>query len=101
MNDLALQVADVDHVEVDESDGPDARGREIHRRRRAQPACADAEHARGLQPLLAFYADLGQHQVAAVALELARVSSAATILRRSRSDFTRALFPWRFATSFA
>src|SRR5204863_3322577 len=44
-------------------------GGEIHRDRRAEAAGADAEHLRGLQPLLPFEADLRKNQVAAVALD--------------------------------
>ena len=40
------------------------------RRRGADPAEADDGHARGLQPLLAGAADLGQDQVAGVAFDL-------------------------------
>ena len=43
---------------------------QIERRRRAQPAGADDQHPGGLQPLLARAADLAQHQVAGVALDL-------------------------------
>src|SRR5437879_2491784 len=41
---LALQVAEVDDVEVDEAERSDAGGGEIHRDRRAKAACADAQH---------------------------------------------------------
>ena len=46
VDDLALQVAEVDDVEVDEPQRADAGRGEIQRRGRAQPAGADAQHAR-------------------------------------------------------
>ena len=70
VDDLALQVADVDRVVVHEADRADAGRREVHRRRRSQAAGADAEHARGLEPLLPFDAHLGQRQVPAVSQHL-------------------------------
>ena len=72
VDDLTLQVAEVDDVEVDDAESADARRGEIERRRRAEPAGADAEHARRLQPPLPFLADFRQQQVPAVALPLAR-----------------------------
>ena len=68
VNDLPLQVADVDAIEVDETERADAGGGEIQRRRRSETAGADAEHARRLQPPLPLHADFRQQQVAAVAL---------------------------------
>ena len=70
MDDLTLQVADVDRVFVDEADRPDTSRREVHRRRRSQAAGADAEHARGLEPLLPFDADVGKREVTAVSQHL-------------------------------
>ena len=72
VDDLPLQVAEVDDVEVDEAERADAGRGEIERRRRAEPARADAQHARRLQPPLPFLADFGQQQVTAVALPLAQ-----------------------------
>ena len=70
VNDLALQVAGVDDVEVDQADGADAGSGEVERERRAESAGADAEDLRGLQLLLALHAHLGQDQVARVARDL-------------------------------
>ena len=70
VDDLALQVAGVDDVEVDEAERADAGRGEVERERRAEAAGADAEDAGGLQLLLAFHADLGQDQVARVAGDL-------------------------------
>src|SRR5207244_3324498 len=46
VRDLPLQVRQVDGVEVDDPQLPHARRGEVHRDRRAEPACADAQHAR-------------------------------------------------------
>ncbi len=70
VDDLALQVGDVDHVVVDDADRADAGGGEVERGRRAEPACAEQEHLGVEQLLLTVGADLGQQQVAAVALAL-------------------------------
>ncbi len=70
VDDLALQVAGVDDVEVDEAQRADAGRGEIKSQGRAESAGADAEHARGFQLLLALHAHLGQDQVARVAGEI-------------------------------
>src|SRR5688572_1120803 len=70
MNDLALQVAEVDHVEVNDADGADAGGSEIHRGRRAEPAGADAQHLGRLELALTLDADLRHDKVPAVSLDL-------------------------------
>ena len=70
VDDLALEVADVDDVEVDDADRPDARGGEVERGRRAEAAGADEQRLRAEQLRLAGRADLGDEQVAAVALLL-------------------------------
>src|SRR5204863_9990557 len=67
---LALQVAEVDDVEVDDADRADAGGGEIHRDRRAESACADAQDLRRLQLFLPVEADLRKDQVPAVPLDL-------------------------------
>ena len=50
----------------------DAGRREIFEHRRAEPAGADHQHPRALQPLLAGAADLRQHDVARIAFQLFR-----------------------------
>jgi hypothetical protein len=67
---LPLQVGDVDDVEIDEAERADSRRREIERGRRPQPARADEQHTRRLDPLLAVEADVRQDEVAAIAVEL-------------------------------
>jgi hypothetical protein len=70
MDNLTLEIADVDDVEVDEAKCPDPGRREIEGRRRTKAARADAKHAGRLQPPLPFHSDFGEEQVAAVALTL-------------------------------
>ncbi len=70
VDDLALQVAGVDDVEVDQAEGADAGGGEIEGERRAEAAGADAEDARGFELLLALHAHFGQDEVARVAGEV-------------------------------
>jgi hypothetical protein len=70
VDDLALQVALVDDVEVDDAERADAGGREVHQRRAAEAARADGEHLGVLQALLPVHGDVGDDQVAAVAHDL-------------------------------
>ena len=70
MDDLALQVGLVDGVELDDAERADARRGEVHQRRRAEAAGADAEHLGVLQPLLPGHPDVRDDQVAAVAADL-------------------------------
>ena len=70
MDDLPLQVACVDHVEIDEAESADAGRGQIERERRAETAGSHAENARGFQLLLALHAHLGQDEVARVAGEI-------------------------------
>ena len=70
VQDLALQVADVDRVEVDDADLPDARQRQVHRDRRPEPSSADDEHARLHDLALTGGAHLGHDDVPRVAVHL-------------------------------
>ena len=64
MDDLALQIAGVDGIEVDCFQALlDARRGEIQRERRAESAGTHTENLRRLELLLAFHADFGQDQV--------------------------------------
>ena len=69
VDDLALQVAGVDDVEVDEAEGADAGGGEVEGERRAESAGAHAEDFGGFELLLALHAHFGQDEVARVARE--------------------------------
>ena len=72
VQDLALQVAQVDRVEVDEPDRADPRRGEVEGCGAAETAGTDEEHASVEQLGLTLGADLGNEQVAAVALLLLR-----------------------------
>ena len=52
MKNLALQIREIDPIEIDQSDRAHSRGREIKRGRRTEPARADAQDARGFDPAL-------------------------------------------------
>jgi hypothetical protein len=70
VEDLALQVRRVDLVHVDDADRADARGGEVERGGRAEAAGAEHQHL-GVEQLLAGpRPDLGQQQVALVAVAL-------------------------------
>ena len=66
VQDLALQVAALDAVVVDQRQVADAGGGEIQRGRRAEPARADQQDTAGAQPSLPVLADLGQRQLARI-----------------------------------
>ena len=70
VDDLALEVREVDHVVVDDAERADAGRREVERGRRAEAAGAEQEDLRVEQLLLALDADLGEQEVARVALAL-------------------------------
>ncbi len=70
MDDLALQVRLVHHVEVHDAQGSDPRRREIHGERRAQTPGPDGEYPGLLQLLLSVEGDLRHDQVPAVACDL-------------------------------
>ena len=70
VDDLALQVRVVDHVGIHDAERADARRGEVERSGGAEPACADQEHSRVEQLLLALLTDLRDEEVAAVARAL-------------------------------
>ncbi len=70
MDDLALQVREVDDVEVDEADRADAGGCEVHRGRCAEAARADDEYLAAEQLLLPLAADFVEDDVAGIAFNL-------------------------------
>jgi hypothetical protein len=65
-----VQVAGIDHVEVDKADRADSRGGKIHGCRRAQPAGADTQHTGRLELALPLEADFRHDEMPAVALHL-------------------------------
>ncbi len=70
VQDLALQVGGVDLVHVDDADRADPGGSEVERGRRAETAGAEQQHLGAEQLDLALDADLGEEQVAHVAVAL-------------------------------
>ena len=88
---LALEVRQVDLVVVDDSERSDAGGGEIQRGRRSEAAGAEQEHLRVEQLLLALGPDLGQQQMARVALALLGRQ------RLRRLDLVAAVLPQREA----
>ena len=73
VEDLALQVGGVDLVHVDDAERADAGGGEVQRGRRAEAAGPEQQHLGAEQLGLALDADLGQQQVAHVAVLLVGV----------------------------
>ncbi|MNR11790.1 hypothetical protein D3C85_1281080 [compost metagenome] len=69
-DDLALQVRQGDRVVVDQAERPDPGGGQIEGGGRADAAQADDQDTGALQGLLARPADLGQHQLTSVAVDL-------------------------------
>ncbi len=67
VQDLPLQVAGIDDVEIYQSQRANAGCRQVERQRRAQSACPHAQNPRGLQLLLALDAHFRQDEVPRVA----------------------------------
>src|SRR5579872_220227 len=63
---LTLQIAFIHRVVVHDADSSDARGGKILEHRRAEAACADAEHTRSGQSLLSCDADFRNQQMPAI-----------------------------------
>ena len=72
IRDLPLQIVDRHAVVVDDADMAGASRREIHEKRRAEPARAHHEHARRLESLLALAANVLHQKVPLVALDFVR-----------------------------
>jgi hypothetical protein len=70
VDDLALQVALVDDVEVDDAEGADAGRGQVHQGRRPEAAGTDRQHPGVLEALLPRRGDVRDDQVAAVAHDL-------------------------------
>ncbi len=83
---LALQVAEIDHVEIDQADAADAGGGEVQAQRRAEAAGADEQDAGGLEPLLPVHADFGHDEVPAVAGDFLRERDLAVMRHESRES---------------
>src|SRR5262245_45680531 len=97
VDDLAVEIVETDAVAVDDPDFADTGSGEIKHERRAEPAGADDENAGGFQLLLALAADLLQHQLPLVALDLLlcqhnlcqSLSSEMELARRNRTSVSR------------
>src|ERR1700760_3771552 len=70
MDDLPLQVRQRHHIVVDDTERPDAGGREIEQCRRTETAGADRQNPGALERSLAGASDLAQHEVSGIALDL-------------------------------
>jgi hypothetical protein len=70
VDDLALQVGLVHHVEVDDAKRADTRRGQVHQRRGPEPASADDQDLGVLEPPLAGLADVRDDQVPGVAPDL-------------------------------
>ncbi len=66
MQQLALEVAVVDNVEIDNADTPDTGSGQIHRRWRTEPARPNAKDTRRLQLSLPIDADFRHDEMTAV-----------------------------------
>ena len=63
MDHLALQVAVVDHIEIDDAQAAHARGGQVEQQGRTQAAGAHTQHRGRLETLLPRHAHLRQDQV--------------------------------------
>jgi hypothetical protein len=70
VQDLSLEVGRVDDVHVDDPEGAHTGGGQVERGRGTEPARSEQEHLRVEQLELAGFADLGEEQVALVAVAL-------------------------------
>ena len=70
MQNLSLQIAFVDVVEIDDAERADTGGGKIKRGGRPEASRTHAQHAPALDAALPIHADLGQDEVTAVALNL-------------------------------
>src|SRR5207248_4095354 len=86
------QIAEVDHVEIDEAERADAGGRQVHRDRRSKTSRADTEHFRGLELALTVDADLRHDQVTRVAFDF-------VVRERRKVRLTADITYGRFAVS--
>jgi hypothetical protein len=72
---LPLKIGQIDVVEIDNAEGPNAGGCQIKRGRRSKSSGADAQDARGLEPILTLGCNLGHDEVTRVALQLFNAQS--------------------------
>ena len=84
VDDLALQVGELDHVVVDDAQGADPGGRQVHQKGRAESAGADHQDLGGEQLRLALFTDLVEDDVPGVAKQLLVVELHAPVPDRHR-----------------
>jgi len=72
MDNLALQVRQRNNIVVDDAERANARGRQIHQRRRTEPARTDHEDRCLFEGRLPGTADVPQHDMSGVAFKFAR-----------------------------
>jgi hypothetical protein len=70
VQDLALQVGEVDRIGVDQAELADAGCGQIHRRRRAEAACADDDRVRIEKALLSLDTEFVDEDMAGIAEQL-------------------------------
>jgi hypothetical protein len=70
MQNLALQVSEIHFIPIGQHQGAHTSGGKITRSRRTQTACTHDQHARLVDGLLPFNADLRQQNMPAVAQQL-------------------------------
>jgi len=70
VNHLTLQIGEIHHIVIDQSNAPDASRRQIKRQRAAQAARANQQDAGCLEAALPFHADFGHNHMTAVAFDL-------------------------------
>ena len=70
MDDLALQISEVDDVEVNQPERSHARRGKVQSQRRTESTSADAEHTRCLELLLTIKPDFGHDEVPRIPQDL-------------------------------
>jgi hypothetical protein len=72
---LPLKIGQIDVVEIDNAEGPNAGGCQIKRGRRSKSSGADAQDARSFESILTLGCNLGHDQVTRVALQFFNAQS--------------------------
>ena len=72
---LPLKIGQIDVVEIDNAEGPNAGGCQIKRGRRSKSSGADAQDARSFESILTLGCNLGHDEMTRVALQLVNVQS--------------------------
>jgi hypothetical protein len=75
MKNLPLKIGQIDIVEIDYAEGPNAGGCQIKRGRRSESSGADAQNARSFESILTLGCDFGHDEMTRVALQFFNVQS--------------------------